>query len=253
MHDFPVLSAGPTPHGNLATWSFALTGELRNPKQWSWDEFPKLPTETITRDIHCVTKWSKLDTVWEGVSLDTLLEGVDSSAEYLMAFSDGGYTTNVPRADLTNGKAWIAFSLAVRRWRRSTADRRGCSSPTSTSGRARSGCAGCVHGPRRARFLGNLRLPYLRGSMEGAAVQRRLSWRLARVTRLVDETARVRTLELAVPDVARSPGRPAHRRAPDRGGRDQAERSYSISSAPDVPDQLALTVERIDDGASPPT
>src|SRR6516165_10246151 len=94
VHDFPVLSAGPTPHANLANWTFALTGELKNPKQWSWEEFRKLPTETITKDIHCVTKWSKLDTVWEGVSLDTLLAGVDSSAEYLMAFSDGGYTTN---------------------------------------------------------------------------------------------------------------------------------------------------------------
>jgi DMSO/TMAO reductase YedYZ molybdopterin-dependent catalytic subunit len=111
VHDFPVLSAGPTPHANLANWTFALTGELKNPKQWTWEEFRQLPTQTITKDIHCVTKWSKLDTVWEGVSVDTLFEGVDSAAEYLMAFSDGGYTTNVPRADLTDGKAWIAFNF----------------------------------------------------------------------------------------------------------------------------------------------
>jgi DMSO/TMAO reductase YedYZ molybdopterin-dependent catalytic subunit len=79
--------------------------------RWTWDEFRKLPTETINKDIHCVTKWSKLDTVWEGVSVDTLLHGVKTSAEYVTAFSDGGYTTNLPLADITGGKAWIAFNL----------------------------------------------------------------------------------------------------------------------------------------------
>jgi DMSO/TMAO reductase YedYZ molybdopterin-dependent catalytic subunit len=65
--------------------------------------------ERFTVDIHCVTKWSKFDTVWEGVSLDTLLDGIDSSAGYLVAHRDGGYTTNLPMADVTGGKAWIAF------------------------------------------------------------------------------------------------------------------------------------------------
>ncbi len=88
--------------------------------------------------------------------------------------------------------------------------------------------------------------------MEGAALQRRLSWRLARVTGLVDETARVRTLELAVPDW---PGHQAGQHVDVRLTAEdgyRAERSYSISSAPDVPDQLALTVERIDDGEVSP-
>jgi DMSO/TMAO reductase YedYZ molybdopterin-dependent catalytic subunit len=107
--DFPVLSAGPTPHTPLEDWDFRIIGEVDEPLRWSWDEFRALPTETVTKDIHCVTKWSKLDTVWEGVSLDTLLEGVDSASEYTTAFSDGGYTTNVPLADLTGGKAWVAF------------------------------------------------------------------------------------------------------------------------------------------------
>ena len=79
--------------------------------RWTWDEFRKLPTQTITKDIHCVTKWSKLDTLWEGVSVDTLLHGVNTSAEYVMAFSDGGYTTNIPLEDITGGKAWIAFNF----------------------------------------------------------------------------------------------------------------------------------------------
>jgi DMSO/TMAO reductase YedYZ molybdopterin-dependent catalytic subunit len=107
--DFPVLSAGPTPHTPLEDWDFRIIGEVDEPVRWSWDEFRALPTETVTKDIHCVTKWSKLDTVWEGVSVDTLLEGVDSASEYTLAFSDGGYTTNVPLADLTGGKAWVAF------------------------------------------------------------------------------------------------------------------------------------------------
>ena len=108
--DFPVLSAGPTPHGSLESWSFTIRGQVDQPHTWTWDEFQALPHETVTRDIHCVTKWSKLDTVWTGVSLDTLLDGVETSAEHVTAFSDGGYTTNLPLEDLTGGRAWIAFS-----------------------------------------------------------------------------------------------------------------------------------------------
>jgi DMSO/TMAO reductase YedYZ molybdopterin-dependent catalytic subunit len=107
---FPVLSAGPTPRTQLNEWTFSLIGEVDKLKNWTWEEFQKLPSETITQDIHCVTGWSKLDTLWEGVSVDTLLEGVDTSAEHVMAFSDGGYTTNVPLEDLTGGKAWIVFN-----------------------------------------------------------------------------------------------------------------------------------------------
>ena len=107
--DFPVLSAGPTPHTPLAAWDFTIRGLVDEPVSWTWDEFLALPSETITADIHCVTKWSKLDTVWKGVSLDTLLAAVDTSAEYVLAFCDGGYTTNVPLEDLTGGKAWIAY------------------------------------------------------------------------------------------------------------------------------------------------
>ena len=107
---FPVLSAGPTPRTPLTKWSFSIEGEIDAPKHWTWDEFRALPSETVTKDIHCVTKWSKFDTVWEGVSLDTLLEGVETAADYVMAFSDGGYTTNLPLEDLRNNKAWVAFN-----------------------------------------------------------------------------------------------------------------------------------------------
>jgi DMSO/TMAO reductase YedYZ molybdopterin-dependent catalytic subunit len=111
VRDFPVLSAGPTPHTPLPDWSFSIDGEVDEVKHWSWEELRALPTETVTRDIHCVTKWSKFDTTWEGVSVDTLLEGVETAADYVMAYCDGGYTTNLPLDDLTGGKAWIAFAF----------------------------------------------------------------------------------------------------------------------------------------------
>ena len=109
--DFPVLTFGPTPHTSLEDWSFELSGAVDPARRWSWDEFRQLPTETITRDIHCVTKWSKFDTVWEGVSVDTLLEGVDVHGGFVAAFADGGYTTNLPLGDVTGGKAWVAFQF----------------------------------------------------------------------------------------------------------------------------------------------
>src|SRR3954471_16500137 len=106
--DFPVLSAGPTPHTPLDEWSLTITGAVEEPVSWPWEEFVALPRETVTVDIHCVTKWSKLDTTWTGVSIDTLLEGVDTDAGYVTAWCDGGYTTNLPLEDLTGGRAWIA-------------------------------------------------------------------------------------------------------------------------------------------------
>jgi len=107
--DFPVLSAGPTPHTPPASWTFAIEGG-REPKSWTWQEFQALPNETVTADIHCVTRWSKLDTHWTGVSVDVLLGAVEYDAPYVLAFCDGGYTTNLPVADLKNGQAWVAFS-----------------------------------------------------------------------------------------------------------------------------------------------
>jgi DMSO/TMAO reductase YedYZ molybdopterin-dependent catalytic subunit len=107
--DFPVLSAGPTPRTSLDRWSFSISGGA-SPVSWTWEEFRALPSETVTVDIHCVTRWSKLDTPWTGVSLDVLLSGVSpGEAAFALAFCDGGYTTNLPLADLTGGRAWVAF------------------------------------------------------------------------------------------------------------------------------------------------
>ena len=107
--DFPVLSAGPTPHTLLEEWTFSIVGSEQR-KDWSWEEFSALPSESVTVDIHCVTRWSKLDTTWEGVSVDTLLAEVEHDSSYVLAFCDGGYTTNLPLEDVTDGKAWIAFA-----------------------------------------------------------------------------------------------------------------------------------------------
>jgi DMSO/TMAO reductase YedYZ molybdopterin-dependent catalytic subunit len=106
---FPVLSAGPTPHTPLAEWDFSVVGEVDEPKRWTWEEFRALPSEEITRDIHCVTKWSKFGTTWRGVSVDTLLNGVETAAGYVLAFCDGGYTTNLALEDATGGRAWVAY------------------------------------------------------------------------------------------------------------------------------------------------
>ena len=81
-------------------WTFEITGLIDEPRSWTWDEFNALPSETVTLDIHCVTKWSKLDTTWTGASVDTLLEGVETEATHIMASSYGGYTTNLPLADV---------------------------------------------------------------------------------------------------------------------------------------------------------
>jgi DMSO/TMAO reductase YedYZ molybdopterin-dependent catalytic subunit len=107
--DFPVLAAGPTPHIKDGTWQFTIRTEQGEVRRWDWAQLTALPAEAITKDIHCVTKWSKFDTHWRGVSLDTLLDGIGTDAGYAMAKSYGGYTTNLPLPDLRGGKAWIAY------------------------------------------------------------------------------------------------------------------------------------------------
>jgi DMSO/TMAO reductase YedYZ molybdopterin-dependent catalytic subunit len=112
VDDFPVLSAGPTPRTDLQDWDFTIVDEHgRVAAHWTWAEFRALPPETVTVDIHCVTKWSKLATTWTGVSVDTLMSGVDTAAEYVIASADGGYTTNLPLADVLDGRAWVAFDF----------------------------------------------------------------------------------------------------------------------------------------------
>ena len=108
VDDFPMLSAWPTPSTPLEDWDFTIVDETGSvAARWTWEEFRRLPAEAPTVDIHCVTKWSKLGTRWVGVSVDTLLDGIDTSAEFVLAFADGGYTTNLPLADVQHGQAPI--------------------------------------------------------------------------------------------------------------------------------------------------
>jgi DMSO/TMAO reductase YedYZ molybdopterin-dependent catalytic subunit len=109
VEDFPVLSAGPTPRVPLDQWELVITTEAGQEHRWTWPELLALPTETPTVDIHCVTKWSKLGTTWEGVSVDTLMAEVETAADYALVYSYGGYTTNLPLEDLLDGKAWVAY------------------------------------------------------------------------------------------------------------------------------------------------
>ena len=110
--DLPVLSAGPTPSIQPSDWSFTIDGLVDELITWTWDEFQALPRQDWTVDISCVTKWTKLDMHWTGVSVDTLLENVtlDPAARFLVAHSYGGYTTNLPLEDALNGQAFVAYA-----------------------------------------------------------------------------------------------------------------------------------------------
>jgi len=107
--DFPVLSAGPTPRIDLDRWELTVVTEAGVRHRWTWPELLALPSETVTVDLHCVTKWSKLGTEWQGVSLDALLADIETAADYALVHSYGGYTTNLPVADLLDGQAWVAY------------------------------------------------------------------------------------------------------------------------------------------------
>jgi DMSO/TMAO reductase YedYZ molybdopterin-dependent catalytic subunit len=107
--DFPVLSAGPTPRTPLPDWTFSVRQPGGASQAWTWPELMALPSEQVTVDIHCVTRWSKLDTSWRGVAIDTLIAQLAADARFVLAFCDGGYTTNLPLADVTGGRAWLAY------------------------------------------------------------------------------------------------------------------------------------------------
>jgi hypothetical protein len=142
VQDFPVLSAGPTPSIDLADWELVITSETDQQQRWTWQQFRALPSEQVTVDLHCVTHWSKLGTAWEGVSLDTLLEGVATSAGYALVSSSGGYTTNLPLEDLTGPRPGSPLAMTARSWRPSMAARRGCWCRICICGRAPSGSGG---------------------------------------------------------------------------------------------------------------
>ena len=108
---FPVLTAEPTPDVDLDEWTFRIDGLVGKEHTWTFADMQQLPGDTYAGDIHCVTTWSKLDTSFSGVSLDTLIEAVDlaDDASHVVAWSSTGYTTNLPIEDVTDGKAWLVW------------------------------------------------------------------------------------------------------------------------------------------------
>ena len=111
--NWPVLSAEVTPNLATDTWTFTIDGLVEQPTTWSWDEMHALPESTYSGDIHCVTTWSKLGMEWSGVAVDTLLAIARPlpTAAFVLARSHTGYTTNLPLADVTGGKAWVAWEV----------------------------------------------------------------------------------------------------------------------------------------------
>ena len=110
---WPVLTAEVTPRLSTTMWSFGIWGLVEREVSWTWDEIQALPGSTYNGDIHCVTTWSKFGMAFTGVSVDTLLDaaGPLPSASFVMAHSHTGYTTNLPLADVTGGKAWVAWEV----------------------------------------------------------------------------------------------------------------------------------------------
>ncbi len=108
---WPVLTAEVTPDLSTDDWTFRIEGAVDTPTTWTWDELHALPESTYEGAIHCVTTWSKFDMTWKGISVDTLLEavGVRPEAQFAVVFCHTAYTTNLPLADLTDGKAWVAW------------------------------------------------------------------------------------------------------------------------------------------------
>lgn len=97
---FPVLHYGPVPKVDLSVWDFRVFGQVLEEKRWTWEEFNQLPRTQVTLDIHCVTRWSKFDTVWEGVSVKTLIDQglirLKPGARFVVQHCEYGYTTNTP-------------------------------------------------------------------------------------------------------------------------------------------------------------
>ncbi|MDN5765761.1 MAG: sulfite oxidase-like oxidoreductase [Humibacillus sp.] len=110
-HDFPVLSAGPTPYVDTDEWALDITDIDGARTTLSWEQLMAKPIEEFTADIHCVTTWTKLGTTWRGVPVSALLDDLESEAEFVLVHSYGGYTTNLPLEDLLDGKAWVAFEF----------------------------------------------------------------------------------------------------------------------------------------------
>ena len=113
---FPVLTYGPTPAFEPASWDLRVFGAVEQPRRWTWREFTQLPRGELTCDIHCVTRWSKFDTHWEGVFFRDFLRELrlTSAAQYVIAHCEYGYTTNLPLAVMDDEDVMLAVKYEGR-------------------------------------------------------------------------------------------------------------------------------------------
>ena len=109
----PVMSLGPNPAYDLSSWDLCVFGEVAMRRSWNWAEFSALPTVSVTVDIHCVTHWSRLDSVWEGVRFRDFaaLCDVQPAARHVIAHCDGGYTTNLPLEVMMEDDVLLAYKF----------------------------------------------------------------------------------------------------------------------------------------------
>ena len=198
-----MLSAGPTPRTPLDQWTFSVGQPGGAARSWTWQEMRALPAEDVTTDIHCVTRWSKLDTQWQAVSIDTLLAQVEHDA----GLRPGVLRRRLHHQPAAGGPDRRPGLAGVRLRRRAAGPR--ARRPGAAAGAApvlleerQVGARAAAARLRRARVLGDLRLPHVRGPMAGTAVRGRLTWQFATVGEVIDETPTVRTIELDVPDWA---------------------------------------------------
>ena len=272
-HGFPVLTAGPTQQIPTKDWAFTITPETGKPQRWNWEELMALPSEDITVDIHCVTRWTKLGTQWRGVAIDTFFQDIDTNYEFAMVHSYGGYTTNLPLQELVGGKAWIVYeydgSPLARRARRPG------QAPGAASLLLEVREVGERHhdaAPRRARVLGEasaITTTETRGakngtpvtdagstedpadSLAGAAPAPRNRWRKATLIGLHSQSRHSRTLALRVPGwPGHLPGQHVDVRLTAADGY-SAQRSYSLAE-PATPNRAAITVDLLPHGEVSP-
>ncbi len=108
---FPVLHYGPVPMIDPATWKLSVSGEVEHEMSWSWEEFRAIPTVTLTTDIHCVTRWSKFDTTWEGPRFRDFITlfGVKPAAKYVIARAPNGFSANLPLDAMLDDDVLLAW------------------------------------------------------------------------------------------------------------------------------------------------
>lgn len=264
VEGFPALSASATPTISTADWIFELQDGSRTLRKWTWVEFSSLPQTKVTRDIHCVTSWSKLDTPWEGVLIDDIFAaaGIEARTPFLLAHSHDGYSTNVPVADLAGGKAMVALRYEGRPLERDHGGPARSWCLTFTSGNQQSGSRGLnsLKGMSRASgrhaaiidvvIPGSNRGTRMTEPVDEASTEAR--WQSAAVVAIENRTPRIKSFVLALqaPFHFRS-GQHVDLRLTAENGH-IAMRSYSIGSSPSDIQQIELSIERLADGEVSP-